>query len=426
MFSFTEGGWQIYLLMPAMVALSTIWLKTSPIKHCSVAPIYSWRFSLKVLDDAQNGGKCLEGDAAIWEIVPDIVPTIVHDILPWLSPFDIVTSPYLLICHQPSIALNLTFLSSSQLQSIVNPLLSPLPLSSWPLSSHVLRCWAPMLPRILFRKSKRCWCQWYQGFFFRKSKQFQEIQNFSGNQKCYQGFSGLPAQADHPECVNDFLPGVALLLPLLPCGHDHHTDDSGDRDDDIANKCVSNLAFVMIFQGDTSWYFVTTFHGILFVWWRFNVFCGDISWYFKVILHGILWQRFMVFCFCDDVSKYFVMIFHGISRWQLMIHLTPRPLPPRCRNPRCSKPRQCTSPANFPLKFLFHSPKIRSVLRKTVLAPSKCHNNQLVCDQHAMSAWLSVMWGPLLWLDIWHSLRSPWKVRFFTINRRTSIAFQRC
>ena len=170
MFSFTEGGWQIYLLMPAMVALSTIWLKTSPIKHCSVAPIYSWRFSLKVLDDAQNGGKCLEGDAAIWEIVPDIVPTIVHDILPWLSPFDIVTSPYLLICHQPSIALNLTFLSSSQLQSIVNPLLSPLPLSSWPLSSHVLRCWAPMLPRILFRKSKRCWCQWYQGFF-------QEIKN---------------------------------------------------------------------------------------------------------------------------------------------------------------------------------------------------------------------------------------------------------
>ena len=169
MFSFTEGGWQIYLLMPAMVALSTIWLKTSPIKHCSVAPIYSWRFSFKVLDDAQNGGKCLEGDAAIWEIVPDIVPTIVHDILPWLSPFDIVTSPYLLICHQPSIALNLTFLSSSQLQSIVNPLLSPLPLSSWPLSSHVLRCWAPMLPRILFRKSKRCWCQWHQGFFFRKS-----------------------------------------------------------------------------------------------------------------------------------------------------------------------------------------------------------------------------------------------------------------
>ena len=80
MFSFTEGGWQIYLLMPAMVALSTIWLKTSPIKHCSVAPIYSWRFSLKVLDDAQNGGKCLEGDAAIWEIVPDIVPTLSYTI----------------------------------------------------------------------------------------------------------------------------------------------------------------------------------------------------------------------------------------------------------------------------------------------------------------------------------------------------------
>ena len=185
MFSFTEGGWQIYLLMPAMVALSTIWLKTSPIKHCSVAPIYSWRFSLKVLDDAQNGGKCLEGDAAIWEIVPDIVPTIVHDILPWLSPFDIVTSPYLLICHQPSIALNLTFLSSSQLQSIVNPLLS----------YHHCHCHRDHYPRMFYDTERQC----YQGFSsgnpkdadvndtkdsfsgnpnnFKKSKTSQEIKN---------------------------------------------------------------------------------------------------------------------------------------------------------------------------------------------------------------------------------------------------------
>ena len=55
--------------------------------------------SFVIVQDAAQTSKCLEGVAAIWEMVPDIVPpyhpvTIIHDIPPRLSP-----AVHLLIGH---------------------------------------------------------------------------------------------------------------------------------------------------------------------------------------------------------------------------------------------------------------------------------------------------------------------------------------